>query len=632
MQEPIPLWPVPKMFQAKPQVFNVPEFTRIAIPSTFQPQFEASKLADKWANYCSGTLELSTQPSAAEITATIDSNWPGSTQGYRLNLKPDQITLTAGCETGLFYACLTLQQLICNQANRTHKTLVSLNCVDIEDWPDYLHRGISFDISRTKVPTMETLYQWVDQAAALKLNQVQLYMEHSFAYQGHEKVWQDASPMLAEQIQALDVYCKHRCIQLVPNQNSFGHFHQWLKHEDYKHLAECPQGITHPFSLDLEPFSICPTEPQALALLEDLYNQLLPNFSTQQFNVGLDETFDLGQGRSAELCEQKGKTQVYLEFLNWVHQTIKKRGFRMQFWGDILIQQPELLHQVPHDAIALEWGYEADHPFQKHCQSYAHSQREFFVCPGTSSWSSMVGRLENALENLAQAAKFGHEYGATGYLITDWGDYGHLQPPAISWPAYVAGAGWSWNIASVNSQTPAQLKTITANVFLKTPTSEICDAIWEMGQAYRDCDIQPSNGSSLFFLLLYADKDMTHDRLKGLTPTGLQKSMDRLETAKKHLKDASIVDQETTKVITELEWAIGLAMFACHLGTHWAATPPGTLLSALPKAIRLELSQELNTLIDQFPSIRAMRFRHGGLSASIRYLNRVKDLLDRADT
>src|SRR6185369_4793545 len=98
------------------------------------------------------------------------------------------------------------------------------------------------DISRDKVPTMKTLYELVDLLASWKINQLQLYTEHTFAYRNHEDVWKKASPMTAEEIRDLDEYCAERFIDLVPNQNSFGHMERWFEHPEYLQLAEAPNG------------------------------------------------------------------------------------------------------------------------------------------------------------------------------------------------------------------------------------------------------------------------------------------------------------------------------------------------------------------------------------------------------
>ena len=95
------------------------------------------------------------------------------------------------------------------------------------------------DISRNRVPTMQTLLELVDLLASWKINQLQLYTEHTFAYRNHPIVWADASPMTGEEILALDAYCRERFIELVPNQNSYGHMTPWLIHDQIPAAGRC---------------------------------------------------------------------------------------------------------------------------------------------------------------------------------------------------------------------------------------------------------------------------------------------------------------------------------------------------------------------------------------------------------
>ena len=76
---------------------------------------------------------------------------------------------------------------------------------------------------------------------------------------------------------------------------------------------------------------------------------------------------------------------------------------------------------------------------------FAKSKIPFYVCPGTSTWQTLIGRHDNALANLRAAAKAGRKHGAIGYLITDWGDGGHPQPLAVSYLPLLAGASLAWN-------------------------------------------------------------------------------------------------------------------------------------------------------------------------------------------
>ena len=103
-------------------------------------------------------------------------------------------------------------------------------------------RSYMLDISRDKVPTMGTLKQLVEILEKFNYNQLQLYTEHTFAYSKHEAVWKDASPMTPSEVRELDLFCAMHGIDLVPNQNSFGHLERWLVRPEYNHLAELPHG------------------------------------------------------------------------------------------------------------------------------------------------------------------------------------------------------------------------------------------------------------------------------------------------------------------------------------------------------------------------------------------------------
>lgn len=250
--------------------------------------------------------------------------------------------------------------------------------MEIEDWPDFSVRGVMLDISRDKVPTMSTLFSLIDMLAEWKINQVQLYTEHTFAYSQHRKVWEHASTMTAEEIQQLDRYCQERFIDLVPNQNSFGHMERWLKHDEYAHLAEAIDGAETPWGFRWKgPFSICPTDPQSPEFLKGLYTELLPNFSSSFFNVGCDETFDIGQGRSKADCDRIGVHRVYLNFINEVNNLVQSNGKQMMFWGDVILHQPDLIAELPKDIIALQWGYEANHPFDKEGEQFKKQECRF---------------------------------------------------------------------------------------------------------------------------------------------------------------------------------------------------------------------------------------------------------------
>lgn len=548
-------------------------------------------------------------------------------ESYRLRTGRDGITIEAATPTGVFRAASTLRQWLASRG-RPAAAGFEAPAVDIEDRPDFPIRGAMLDVSRNRVPRMEYLERLVDHFAEWKINHLQLYVEHTYAYADHQEVWRDASPFTAGEIRKLDAHCRERFIELTPNQNSFGHFHRWLIHDRYRPLAEVPEGFQHPFSIDPEPFSLCATDPRVLELLVGLYDELLPQFGSRRFNVGLDETFDLGRGRSAEACEERGKPAVYLDFLRQVHGLVTKRGRKMLFWGDIILEHPELIDQVPEDAVALCWGYEANHPFEDQCARLAASGREFWVCPGTSSWHSFGGRLQNAAGNLALAATAGSEAGAQGFLITDWGDHGHLQPPVIAELPLSIGAGFAWSVEAAREAAmgperneAAWLDHAVRLVFDGDET--LARTVVDLGTLDLDCGGPVMNGTTLFYLLRFIDDDLTHRRFRRLSIATLQRTYAALAVIRDRLNE---IESDPSRAA--LDWTCRMMMWCCQLGVARLAAGRGLLAGQLPPKVRATLGADLRDIAGDLPDVWLATSREGGLRESQDLLLRAAAIVD----
>lgn len=527
-------------------------------------------------------------------------------QGYELYITPQSIRIEAHDEAGVFYGICTLVQLIQSLPAQS----ASLPCLHIVDWPDFPVRGVMLDISRDKVPTLETTLSLIDQLAGWKINQFQLYIEHTFAYRQHPEIWADASPFTGEEMLLLDAYCHEHFIDFVPNQNSFGHMQRWLVHPHYQHLAEAPDGFVYPWGrVSDSPFSLCPLDPGSLDLVRSLYDELLPHFTSRFFNVGCDETFDLGQGRSKAACEQHGRGRVYLDFLLQIYQEVTRRERTMQFWGDIINQHPELVPELPKDAIALEWGYEASHPFAQNCARFAQAGLEFYVCPGTSSWTSIAGRTDNALGNLLNAAENGLKHAASGYLNTDWGDDGHWQALPISYLGFVAGAAYSWALdANRHLDIP---KALSLYAFDDT-TASLGKVAYDLGNIYRDVGVEPGNSSALFWLL-HEPLGQIRDFHETVSVQALNHTRDSIDQAalplshsQSHRPDASLIIDEFLLTIRMLHHA----------------TRRGLLNAGVKHISKADLNVDLLAIIEEYQRIWLSRNRPGGLKDSLSRLER----------
>ena len=138
---------------------------------------------------------------------------PDHPEGYLLTITPIGIEIVFRETGGLRAAAATLRQLL-RQYGR------HLPCLKIRDWPDFARRGVMLDISRGRVPKLETLLDLVEHLADFKINELQLYTEHTFAYRKYKSVWQSWGALTGKEIRRLDAHCRELGIDLVPNQNS----------------------------------------------------------------------------------------------------------------------------------------------------------------------------------------------------------------------------------------------------------------------------------------------------------------------------------------------------------------------------------------------------------------------------
>ncbi|MEN9937638.1 MAG: hypothetical protein RLZZ387_4217 [Chloroflexota bacterium] len=540
----------------------------------------------------------------------LDPARGGHPQGYELDISNDQITVEASAPAGLFYGVCTLAQIL-EQAGRR------LPALQIADAPDFADRGVMLDVSRDRVPTMETLYELVDMLAGWKVNQLQLYTEHTFAYRNHPDVWAKASPITGQEIMELDAYCRERFVELVPNQNSFGHMARWLVHPRYAALAETHDEFETPWHITMKgPFSLAPEDPGSLTLVTSLFDELLPHFTSRQVNVGCDETIDLGQGRSADVCRARGEGRVYLDFLHKIYRAVTARGRTMQFWGDIINHHPDLIPELPKDAVALEWGYEADHPFARNCPRFAAAGLPFYVCPGTSSWNTVAGRTDNALGNLLSAAENGLRHGAVGYLITDWGDNGHWQPLPVSFLGFAAGAALAW---ALDANRGMDVAGVVSRHAFGDHTGTMGRVAYDLGNVYRHVGYEVGNSSALFWVL---------HGLQGLPgelslPPGLtlDAALAAIDAAVAPLASARMTRKDAPLVAREFEWAARVLRHACRRG-QLIQEPLGPGAAAH----RRLLDEDMREIMREHEQLWLARSRPGGLPDSLARLETTRAL------
>lgn len=362
-----------------------------------------------------------------------------SMQEYQLLVCEDGIIAEGSDGAGLMYAVQTLCQMIeqCGSC---------LACMDLHDIPDIKHRGYYLDESRGRVLKLDYLKKTVDRLCRYKINEFQLYIEHTYMFQNLSEMWRDETPLSAEEILELDRYCRERHIELIPSLASFGHLYTLLGTKSYAELCELEDSEKQPFSFwdRMQHHTINVADDRTLPFIKGMLTEYMELFSSNKFNFCGDETFDLGKGKSKALAELSSVHRIYIDYIKEICKFLVEKGKQPMFWGDVICGEPELVKELPEEAVCLTWGYAPDQK-EDESRKMAETGIKQYLCPGVGGWNQWMNLIEDSYRNIICMCGYAQKYQALGILNTDWGDFGHINHPDFSIPGMIYGAAFSWN-------------------------------------------------------------------------------------------------------------------------------------------------------------------------------------------
>lgn len=329
-----------------------------------------------------------------------------------------------GDPAGLRYGAETLAQLTGADGR--------IPAVHIRDSPALRRRGFLLDISRGKVPRPEAIHALIEVLARLRYNELFLYTEHTFQFARHPEIGSGSGGYSASEIRELDRAAREHGVELVPCLQTFGHFRRILEKAPYRHLAESERL-----------WSVSPEAPGTYPLLRDLLEEYLPNFASGWAHLNCDEPVDLGQGLSSARAAREGPAAVFAGHVNRVAAMARQLGKRPMIWADVIADHPEALDLLDPSITLADWWYEPDHDFDR-VRRFQEAGRDFLTVAGTSSWTSLFPRLDTSLPNIRGHARAAKRFGASGFILTDWGDGGHYNLFAGSLLPLAAGAEAGW--------------------------------------------------------------------------------------------------------------------------------------------------------------------------------------------
>ena len=358
----------------------------------------------------------------------------GDRGGYLLEISPAGIRVAAKAEQGLFYGMMTAEQLL--ESARVHK-LASVPCANIFDWPALAMRGYHEDYGRDQLPTVEDHKRTVRTLAQFKMNTHLWFIESDhFVYKFDPELGKSHDRFTFDELKEVAEYAKNYYIEVIPVVELLAHMENTLNDPKYAHLAEREgSGI------------ICPTSEESIKFVENIINEIAPNFPGNYFHCALDESQEVGKGKSADAIKEKGIERVYADYYTRLNDTVKANGKTMMMYADIVLNHPDVIPMLPHDIVMMYWDYivKDDHPG---LEAFVKNGFTTVSLSGMWDWANLYPLYAYSLKNIEQLAVKTAEQKALGTFVSNWGDWNlgaagaNLSEVTLFGATYCGVEGW----------------------------------------------------------------------------------------------------------------------------------------------------------------------------------------------
>jgi len=355
------------------------------------------------------------------------------TEGYFLDVDAKGIAIIAESDKGLFYGTMSLLQLM-----KKEKRSVIVAGASIHDFPEQKIRGISDDVSRGQISTMENFKKIIRFCARYKLNVYSIYIEDIFTFKKHPQLGKNRGALTAAECRELDAYAKKYFVEVIPIFETLGHWENILLHPDYMKFAEFPGA-----------HSLNVSDERVYVMLDEMVGEVASCFSSPYFNIGADESWDVGLGSNKERSVKEGLATVYAEHYKRVFEIVKKHGKKPMMYGDIILNNPDILKKIPPEVVVVDWQY---HPVMDYSspEIFKHAGFPFIVSPAIGNYNRPFPNYMNAIINIEQLNRDGYENKSLGILCSGWNDNGGGTFRELNYYGYAWNAECAWNPAKSN--------------------------------------------------------------------------------------------------------------------------------------------------------------------------------------
>lgn len=441
--------PTPQQIEQRAGVFRITSQTRIILGSgtATEDQFAAEQINERLKElkkrelrivserslrgfstnyiYIGASVSERTREFLAARKCTLTDRMKN--EGYVLDVNDDGIVIAAASARGRYYGAVSLVQLI-----DVEKNSITVPHLSIHDWPLQTMRGITDDISRGQVSTMENFKNIIRFLSRHKLNVYAPYLEDMFVFKNHPLIGKDRGALTASEVRELDAFARKHHVELIPIFQTLGHWENILIKPEYVHYAEFPGAHTLNVS-----------DEAVYAMLDDMIGQLAAAFRSPYFNMAADESWDVGLGANKERVAKSDIATVHAEHYKRLFDILRKYKKKPMMYGDILLDHPAIMEKIPKDVIIVDWHYGVADRYPSP-EIFKNAGFPYVVSPAVWNFTGPFPNYLNTIVNIQNLNREGYLNGSQGILTSNWNDNGGEALRELNYYGYAWTAECAW--------------------------------------------------------------------------------------------------------------------------------------------------------------------------------------------
>jgi hypothetical protein len=279
----------------------------------------------------------------------------------------------------------------------------------------------------------------------------------------------------------------------------------------------------------------------------------------------------------------------------------------------MIYNYPETYGRIPKGAVALEWGYELiqSQRMASHCIDFQRAGIEYYVCPSCNTHGALTGRMDVTTFNIRTSAELAVEYGAEGYLLTDWGDGGHLNFISTSYVGIAWGAAMSWR--PLENEHLDMYAAIDAHMY-RDRAGKATEFTLKAGHFFLLEGEQPQDNTTLTHRFMMTGLKWRH-LCKGLTRAAFDDMVTYFDNLRPLVDQMDFATEEGELIKREFTLSLDACCLLQNVGLFYVGVPTDD--AALRREALLALKAGIPAIVERTEDLWMIRNRRSYLAESV---------------